>query len=173
MDATQYLAFVPLLIYGLGLTALMSEWKRFFDSKEMYLPYTMLSVVLTEVAVYNVFIYIQLIAVFHKQSYLSYLFYLVPPFLFFMAAQVFTPDPGSNTKEYFISRMPLFFSLLALLLASHFIYELNEYAYATIMRLVFIVLMIIVGFSRRPWLTYIVVLFWVVSLIIRGNVTQG
>lgn len=173
MDATQYLAFLPLLIYGLGLTALMSDWKRHFDFKEFYLPYTMLSIVVTEVAVYNIFIYIQLIAKFQYQSYLSYLSYLVSPFLFFMSAQVFTPDPGVNTKEYFVKRMSLFYSLFALLIASHFIYELVESRYAAIMRLVFIALIIGVGFSRKPWLSYLVVLFWVVSLFIRGSITHN
>jgi len=173
MDATQYLAFVPLLIYGLGLTALLSDWKRFFDVKEIYLPYTLLSLVITEVAVYNVFIYIQLIAEFKDQSYLSYLSFLVPPFLFFMGAQVFTPDSGVNTKEYFVKRMPLFYSLFAFLISSHFIYELVESQYATVLRIVFILLIIIVGFSRRPWLTYLVVFFWAFSLFMRGSTTLG
>jgi len=171
MDATQYLAFVPLLIYGLGLTALMSDWKRLFDVKQIYLPYTLLSLVITEVAVYNVFIYIQVIEEFKEQSYLSYLSFLVSPFLFFMAAQVFTPDAGVNTKEYFAKRMPLFYSLFALLICSHFIYDLVESRYAAIMRLAFMVLIIGVGFSRRPLLTYLVVLCWVVSLFIRGSIT--
>jgi hypothetical protein len=170
MDVTQYLAFVPLLIYGLGLTALLSDWKRFFDAKQIYIPYTLLSLVVTEVAVYNVFIYIQLIAKFKEQSYLSYLSFLVSPFLFFMAAQVFTPDPGVDTKEYFVKRMPLFCSLFALLIGSHFIYELVESRYATIMRLIYIVVIIIVGFSRKPSLAYLLVLFWAVSLLVRGSV---
>jgi hypothetical protein len=170
MDATQYLAFLPLLIYGLGLTALMSDWKRHFGLKEIYLPYTMLSIVITEVAVYNVFIYIQLIEKFQYQSYLSYLSYLVSPFLFFMSAQVFTPDPGTVTKEYFVKRMPLFYSLFALLIGSHFIYELVESKYAAFMRLVFIALVIGVGFSRKPRLTYLVVFLWVISLFLRGSI---
>ena len=103
MDITQYLAFITLLIYGLGLTALMSDWKRHFELKELYLPYTLLSLVITEAAIYNVFIYIQVIKEFPEQTYLNYLLYLVSPFLFYMAAQVFTPDPGSNTKEYFFT----------------------------------------------------------------------
>jgi cytochrome c oxidase assembly factor CtaG len=133
----------------------------------------MLSIVITEVAVYNVFIYIQLIAKFQYQSYLSYLSYLVSPFLFYMAAQVFTPDPGVNTKEYFVKRMTLFFSLFALLIASHFIYELSEAKYASIMRLVFIVLIIVVGFSHKPRLAYLVVFFWAISIFIRGSIVIG
>jgi len=173
MDATQYLAFLPLLVYGLGLTALMSDWKRHFDLKQFYLPYTLLSIVITEVAVYNVFIYIQLIAKFQYESYLNYLSYLVSPFLFFMSAHVFTADPGVNTKEYFTKRMPLFNSLFALLITSHFIYELVESKYATIMRVVFIVIIIGVGFSRKPRLTYLVIFLWAASLFIRGSTANS
>jgi hypothetical protein len=170
MDATQYLAFVPLLIYGMGLTMLMSDWKRLFDIKQIYLPYTLLSLMITEVAIYNVFIYIQVIEEFKEQNYLSYLSYLVSPFLFYLTTQVFTPDPGVNTKEYFIKRMPLFCSLLALLVGSHFIYELVESTNAVILRLVFIVLIIFIGFSRKPQFTYLLLAFWAVSLFIRGAI---
>lgn len=173
MDATQYLAFVPLLIYGLGLTALMADWKRLFDVKQIYLPYTLLSLVITEVAIYNVFIYIQVIEAFKEQSYLSYLSFLISPFLFYMAAQVFTPDAGVNTKEYFVKRMPLFCTLFATLIGSHFIYDLEEARYSALLRLVFMVLVIVVGFSRKPWLTYLVVAFWAISLFIRGSVILG
>jgi len=34
METTEYLAFVPLLIYGIGLADLLGEWKRLFDPKE-------------------------------------------------------------------------------------------------------------------------------------------
>jgi len=173
MDATQYLAFIPLLIYGLGLTTLMSDWKRHFDLKQIYLPYTMLSMVITEVAVYNVFIYIQLIAKFKEQTYLGYLSYLVSPFLFYLAAQVFTPDHGANTKEYFVKRMPLFSSLFALLTASHFMNDLVETEYSAIIRIVFIVLTVVVGFSKKPLLSYLVVLVWAISLFIRGTISHG
>jgi len=173
MDTTQYLAFIPLLIYGLGLTTLMSDWKRHFDLKQIYLPYTMLSIVITEVAVYNVFIYIQLIEEFKEQGYLSYLSYLVSPFLFYLSAHVFTPDPGINTQEYFVKRMPLFYSLFALLIGSHFIYELKESQYATVMRLIFIVLTVGVGLSKKPMLSYLVVFVWAISLIIRGTISHS
>jgi uncharacterized membrane protein len=173
MDATQYLAFIPLLIYGLGLTTLMSDWKRHFDLKHIYWPYTLLSMVITEVAVYNVFIYIQLIAKFKEQTYLTYLSYLISPFLFYLSAQVFTPDPGINTKEYFVKRMPLFSSLFALLTASHFMNDIVETEYSTILRIVFIVLMLVVGFSKKPMLSYLLVFVWAISLIIRGTISHS
>jgi len=172
MDVTQYLAFIPLLIYGLGLSALMSDWKRHFDPKQIYLPYTLLTIVITEVAVYNVFIYIQVITKFQEQTYLGYLLNLISPFLFFMAAQVFTADHGTNTKDYFINRMPLFCTLFALLISSHFINELKETPYTTIMRIVFIILIVTVGILKKPGLSYLVVLFWIVSLLLRGSISH-
>jgi hypothetical protein len=30
MDASEYLAFLPLLLYGIALADLFSQWKRFF-----------------------------------------------------------------------------------------------------------------------------------------------
>jgi len=35
MDLTEYMVFLPLLIYGIALADLFSQWKRFFDIKEI------------------------------------------------------------------------------------------------------------------------------------------
>ena len=170
MDVTEYLAFVPLLIYGVGLTKLMSDWKRIFDSTQIYLPYTMLSVVLSEVAIYNIFIYIRLIAEFSGQTYLSYLLYLAPPILFYLTANVFTPDEGTDTRSYFLERMRLFFILFALMIGSHFLYGMYEAPLSTVVRLVYIIILVIVAIIRKPWLSYLVVGFWLLSFLVRGNI---
>ena len=167
MEASEYLVFVPLLIYGIGLADLLSEWKRLFDPKEWYLPYSLFTVMLTEVAVYNIFIYRQLIEHLPGQSYASYLLFLLPPFLFMLATVSFTPDKDSATKEYFIKQMPIFFSLLALFIASHFLFTFNESAFTLINRIVIIVILLIAGFTRKVWLIYIVALMWLLTFILK------
>jgi hypothetical protein len=69
--------------------------------------------------------------------------------------------------------MPLFSSLFALLAASHFLNDIVETEYSTIMRIVFIVLTLVVGFSKKPMLSYLVVFVWAISLIIRGTISHG
>lgn len=170
MDPTQYLAFVPLLIYGLGISTLMKEWERMFDPKEIYLPYSLLTLVLTEVAVYNVFIYIRVIAQFDGQNYLTYLLYLVPPVTFNIAAHVFTPDTGANTKEYFIKKMPIFFTLFAIFTSTHFIYQSEESSYANEIRIFLVIFLIFIGFSRKVWLTYVFVGLWLLSFFMKGSI---
>ena len=51
MDAAEYLAFLPLLIYGIALADLFSQWKRLFNPKQLYLPYILLTGILTETAI--------------------------------------------------------------------------------------------------------------------------
>ena len=60
MDPEEYLAFIPLLIYGLAIADLLNEWRRFFKKEQWYLPYTIMSIIFTETAIYNVFIYINI-----------------------------------------------------------------------------------------------------------------
>ncbi len=170
IDYTQYLAFVPLLIYGMGLTTLMVDWKRIFEPGEIFLPYTLLSLVLSEVAIYNIFIYIRLIAEFKEQNYISYLTFLIPPTVFYITTNVFTPDTGTETKTYFINRMRLFFILFAIVIASHFLYDIEETAYATVIRLVYIAVLLTIATLKKVWLSYVVVFLWLISFIVRGDI---
>ena len=167
MEASEYLAFVPLLIYGIGLADLLSEWKRLFDPKEWYLPYSLFTIMLTEVAVYNIFIYRQLIEQLPGKSYAGYLLFLIPPFLFMLATVSFTPDKESSTKEYFIKRMPVFFFLLALFIGSHFLFTFHESPFVLINRIAIVVILLITGFTRKIWLIYIVALMWLVTFILK------
>jgi hypothetical protein len=129
MSTAEYLAFIPLLLYGLGLSTLLGEWKRIFDRKEMFLPYSLMTLCLTEIAIYNVFIYSRLLDKLAGLSYLHYLILLISPFLFFLVAHVFIPEPEKNTKDHFIKRMPLIYSLMALLIACNYLYGLEESRY--------------------------------------------
>jgi hypothetical protein len=169
MDASEYLAFLPLLIYGIALADLFSQWKRFFNPKELFLPYFLFTVILTETALYNVFIYAKLIDQLAGLSYFNYLLYLLPPFLFMLTANIFTPDKGEETRAYFIRNMPVFLTLLALFVASHFLYDFEENLRMLIGRLMAIILILITGIARKIWLAYVIVVLWVLLLFVKGG----
>jgi hypothetical protein len=86
-----------------------------------------------------------------------------------LATVSFTPDKGASTKEYFIRRMPVFFTLLALFIASHFLFSFKETPYTLINRIVFIILLIITGFTRKIWLVYVVAVLWLLTFTIRAG----
>jgi hypothetical protein len=173
MSTTEFLAFIPLLIYGLGLTILLGEWKRIFDRSEIFLPYTLMTLFLTEIAIYNVFIYERLIEQLAGLSYLHYLVFLISPILFYLTVLVFTPEPGDKTKDHFVDRMPLFCALIALWVACNFFYKLEESMYVNISRIIFIVVVILCGYTKKIWLTYILILMWIVTMIFRGSIISG
>ena len=135
MDPAEYLAFIPLLIYGIGISDLLGQWKRFFLKGDRDPLYVILTVMLIEVAIYNVFIYLDVVDAMPRHSYLRYLSFLVPPILFQMLVHVFTPDEGSETRAYFNSNMRLIFLLWALFTASHFIYSIAGLHEAQLLRL--------------------------------------
>jgi len=151
MEVSDYLAFLPLLIYGIALADLFSQWKRLFTPKDLFIPYLFLTIILTETALYNVFVYAELIDQLVGFSYFIYLTYMIPPFLFMLTANIFTPDYGSDTEEYFMKQMPVFFTLLALFVASHFLYDIGENLATKIGRLVAILVIFITGISRKIW----------------------
>lgn len=170
MSATDYLSFLPLLIYGIAIADLFSHWKRLFDIKTFFLPYALFTIMLTEVALYNVFIYAELIRDLEGLAYGQYLIYLLPPFLFMMVANVFTPDKGEETRAYFLKQRPLLFSLLSVFIATHYLYDFNEEPFVIYARLVFVVLILASGFVKKIWPSYVIFAFWLLSIFVRDAV---
>ena len=167
MDASEYLAFIPLLIYGLAVADLLGEWKRLFNKEQWYLPYLLLTVIFTEVAIYNVFIYVKLVNQMVGQTYLSYLMYILPPFLFLMTVSSFTPDKDDNTKEYFQRNMPIFLTLFTVFIATHFLYNFEEGVGVIVGRIIGIIFILITGILRKVWLIYVLSLLWIILITTR------
>jgi uncharacterized membrane protein len=168
MDPAEYLAFIPLLIYGIGISDLLSQWKRFFKKKDQDALYIIITIMLIEVAIYNVFIYLDIVDAMPRHSYLRYLSFLLPPILFQMLVNVFTPDEGRKTREYFNKNMRLIFALMALFVLSHFVYSFDEHYSAHYIRIVYVILLSAVAVFRKKWLIYIALLLWVVGLYSRA-----
>jgi hypothetical protein len=168
MDITEYLAFLPMLIYGIALADLFGQWKRILRPKKFFLPYIILTIILTETALYNVFVFAGLLEELAGQSYYSYLKYLIPPFLFMISINSFTPDDGSDTEEYFMKNMPLFFTLFALFAASHFLYDFNEKITILVIRIIGILIIFLTGLFRKKWMINLVYVLWILMLIARG-----
>lgn len=170
MDATEYLAFLPMLIYGIALADLFREWKRFINLKEIFLPYLIVTIILTETALYNVFAFAGLLENLAGQSYSSYLLYLAPPFLFMLATSFFTPEKNSDTEEYFMKNMPVFLTFFALFSASHFLYDFNEPTIFIGIRLFSLVYILLTGILRKKWMVYLLGAIWLFSLFVKGGV---
>lgn len=169
MDASEYLAFLPLLLYGIALADLFSQWKRFFNPEKWFLPYLLFTIILTETALYNVFIYAELIDELAGLNYFQYLSYLIPPFLFMLTTNIFTPDENSETEEYFRKQMPVFLSLLALFVASHYLYDFNENLSILIGRFIAVLFILVTGITRKVWLFYVIVALWFFLLFVKGG----
>lgn len=167
MDATEYLAFLPLLIYGIALADLFGQWKRLFEPKKVFVPYILFTMMLTELAVYNVFAYAELVDNMHGLQYYQYLIKLIPPFLFMLTVNAFTPEKGDDTKEYFMQKMPHFFTMLAAFMATLFFYDFNENAMTVVSRIIGIALVLIAGYTRKIWLCYCVIALWLMFITFR------
>ena len=167
MDAQEYLAFIPLLIYGIAIADLLDEWRRLFYKKDRYLPYVFMTIVFTETAIYNVFIYINLLDELVGQTYLSYLKYLMPPVLFLLMVRSFTPEKNDDTKAYFIKTMPMFLTLFAVFVAVHFLFDFQENIQTILGRIFAIIAILATGYFRKTWIIYFLVLLWFVIFTMR------
>jgi len=171
MDVTEYLAFLPLLIYGIALADLFGEWKRLFEPKGVYLPYILFTIVLTEIAVYNVFVYAELVSELSGLEYYDYLLKLIPPFLFMLTVNAFTPDKGADTKTYFEKQMPNFCVMMAVFMGTLFFYDFGESKITVYGRVLSMTITLITGFTRKIWMCYLLVALWFIFIFFRSGLT--
>ena len=168
MEAPEYLAFIPLLFYGIALADLLWQWRRFFDGDYFYLPYFLTTLIFTEVAIWNVFIYLEVVGHLEDIHYFQYWAYLLQPMLFLVIVSALTPEPeNKNTEVYFKKRMPVVFGLMAIYIFSHLFANFGSTAPITAVRVVAIALCVVTAVVGRVWLVYAVTIIWVISLFAR------
>jgi hypothetical protein len=142
MQPSEYLAFIPLLIYGLALADLLGQWRRFFERDYFYLPYFLTT--------------------------LQYWLYLSQPMLFLITVAALTPEPeNKKTEVYFKQRIPIVFGLMALYIGSHLFTSIGSTPALSLVRLITVLLLVVIAVSRRVWLVYVATILWVISLFAR------
>ena len=173
MEPSEYLAFIPLLIYGIALADLLGQWRRFFDRDYFYLPYFLATVIFTEIAIWNVFIYLEVTGRLEGISYFKYWLYLLQPVTFLIAVSALTPDAEDHdTEAYFKKRMPVVFGLMALYIGSHLFQDYGPGGGLNTVRVVTVALCGATAASRKVWLVYVAAGLWGISLITRA-MAQG
>ena len=168
MQPSEYLAFIPLLIYGLALADLLGQWRRFFERDYFYLPYFLITLIFTEIAIWNVFIYLGVTQQLAGIGYFQYWLYLSQPMLFLITVAALTPETeNKETEAYFKQRIPIVFGLMALYIGSHLFTNVGSTPALNAVRVVTVVLLVIIAVSRRVWLVYVAAILWAISLLAR------
>ncbi|WP_420582675.1 hypothetical protein [Reichenbachiella sp.] len=156
MQPQEYFAILPLLIYGIAIAELVSPWRIFFEDKKPYIPFILTGILMLEVAFHNFYqFFTHLENTF--QSYYIFLSYLLSPLVFLMATHVYTPESKENldVRIYFQKRFKLLMILLSVFVSSHFIIEVGL-DIKTLVRSLFIAIMLVAAYTRWIWLIYII-----------------
>ena len=168
MDPAEYLAFVPLLFYGISLAELLRQWRRFFDREYFYLPYFVTTVIFTELAIWNVYGYLAAVERLAEASYPQYWAYLLQPILFLLTVSALTPESEeSDTEVFFTKRLRLVYGLMAAFLFSNLVGSDDALALDRAPRLVGIALCIAVAVTRRFEIFYFLAVAWFFGLLMR------
>jgi hypothetical protein len=169
MEPAEYLAFIPLLFYGMALAELLSQWRRFFDKDFLYWPYILTTIVFTEVAIFNVYLYLDVTEVLAGIGYYQYWRYLSQPIVFLLTVSALTPEAENrNTEAYFKQRLPIIFGLMAVFIASHLLPGLGNSVQVNPARIAAIAICLLIAFTRKVELVYVMTVVWLVSLFMRG-----
>ncbi len=171
MDPAEYLAFVPLLFYGIALADLLGQWRRFFDRNYFYLPFFLTTIMFTEGAIWNVYKYLDVVSILGSVRYAQYWSYLIQPILFLITVSALTPESDiQNTKGYFHDRISLVYGLISIFIASHFLSLFGlqtPFNYMNNIRIILILLTATIAITKKVWLIYLVAIFELSFIVIR------
>ena len=123
---------------------------------------------MTEIAVYNVYGFLQKIDDLNSVSYFGYWLYLGPPLIFLLAVSALISDNNdTGLKKHFDKRIPIVFGLLTVYILFHMIpaYAFNDSLFY--MRLVVATLAFLTAVTKDIRFFYAITVLWVVGLFIR------
>lgn len=168
MDINEYFSFIPLLLYGVALADLFSQWRRFFEKEYVYLPYVLSTVVFTESAIWNIYLFIIDLQGTKFTNYYHYWSFLIQPILFVLIIHAFTPETkNKDTEAYFKNRMRVVFVLFAIYIALHLLPGGTSNQEMLWPRVIGIVFCLVIAFSRYVPLVYAFAIVWFISLFFR------
>ena len=169
VNEVQYLVFIPLLLYGITLSDLLNQSRRFYKKENIYWPFILTVLVFTEVAIWNVYIYLDFANELIGISYRNYWMYLVQPITFLLVVHALIPDKDEMvTEASFRKRMPLVFGFMALYIGIHLVPRVAGVESLNIQRLIAVLVCVVLAISRKPSLVYGLLVFWIVSFFFRG-----
>lgn len=168
MSSGEILAFIPSFLYGIALAELFSQWRRFFQKQYRYWPYIIAAVIFTEMAIWNVYLFLVQIQDSTLITYHEYWLFLIQPIIFLLLVHAFTPEAELNdTETYFKKRIPIVFGLTALYFALHLTPDFGLSNQAMWIRIIGIIICLIIAVTRNIKAIYAFGILWLLSLYFR------
>jgi hypothetical protein len=168
MSSGEILAFLPSFLYGIALAELFSHWRRFFEKQYRYWPYVMTTVIFTEIAIWNVYLFLVQIQDSTLITYHEYWLFLIQPIVFLMLVHAFTPETElQDTEAYFKKRIPVVFGLTALYIALHMTPAFHVSTEAMWIRIIAIIICLIIALTRNIKVIYVFAILWLLTLYFR------
>ncbi len=168
MNTAEQLSFIPLLLYGIAVADLFKHWRRFFHKEYLYWPYVISAIVLTELAIWNIFLFMNSTKDMESVSYYLYWTDLIKPIIFLLLVHAFTPEVSNkDTRAYFINRIPLVFGLLSFYIALHLVPDFDVTDRMFYPRIIAIVISATLAITRYVPIVYVIGLIWLISLFFR------
>jgi len=173
MDKIEYLLFISLLIYGIALSDLLSEYKRLIKDKILHFKYLVTVLMLSEVAIFNIYKLYSIINSYDITTYLQYWVLLIPPIIFMSVVHIFVMEDSHDTLESmeqeFQRNIKPTFLLMSAYTATHFIPMMNPDGHVQWVRLLSISILLLYILFRKDIVFYLLIGAWIVSFIFNIN----
>lgn len=168
MSSGEILAFIPSFLYGIALAELFSQWRRFFQKQYRYWPYIITTIIFTEIAIWNVYLFLVQIQDSRLITYHEYWLFLIQPIIFLLLVHAFTPEIKlKDTETYFKKRIPLVFGLSAFYFAFHMTPSFSGSMKEILLRVIAIIICVIIALTRNIKVIYAFGILWFLTLYFR------
>jgi len=165
MSSGEILSFIPSFLYGIALAELFSHWRRFFEKQYLYLPYVITTIVFTETAIWNVYLFLVQIQDSNLIAYHEYWLFLIQPIIFLLLIHAFTPEIEiKDTEAYFKKRIPIVFGLTSLYIALHLTPAFSGSKNDMWFRIIGVIICLIIALTRNIKAIYALGIFWLLTL---------
>ena len=155
MSKDEFFAFMPLLIYGIAIGEIIMHWRDYLKKDRRYWPHIITGIILLDMAFLNFYyLYDELNLLF--ETYPKFLGRMTTPIIFLLIVSVFTPEDDDDLKDYFLSKMKMIFSLLALFITVHIVLNF-EFNFINILRSIAIINFLVIAYTRKFNLIWIYV----------------
>lgn len=173
MDKIEYLLFIPLLIYGISLSDLLSEYKRLIKDHVLHFKYLITILMLSEVAIFNIYKLYSIINAYDITTYLQYWALLIPPIIFMVLVHIFVIEERHESldsmEQEFQKNIKPTFLLMSVYTATHFIPMMNPDGGIPWVRLLSIGLLWAYIIVRKDLVFYLLMAAWLVSFVLNIN----
>jgi hypothetical protein len=169
MDLNEYLLFIPLLLFGIGLSEGMYLIGRLVGGKTYCLPAIITLIFLVEITIFVSIRYLFIFKIDESSNYAHILIYLLNPIILMLCLHFLKEMENEEgiTWDQFSKHADRIFYVLGFGLFMQFFLPVPQTLASISFRIIGILISLSIAYFHKKWMYYGLFLFWLIFFIYR------